>query len=91
MVATEIQFSKQGNEYVCKITAGESLGGVIELTQTQRGLVTVYANVEGMPLVYLRTYDNPYGTSVLFAIDLPDGLEVTIKSQTEVTSAVWMQ
>lgn len=88
---TNLVFMAVDGQYVCSLPAEGEKTGVVQITQTERGMVSVFANVEGMEKCYLGTYANNLGNSLIFALDLPDGLEVTIESATEVTNAVWMQ
>lgn len=85
MAATNLTFTKQGDEWATTLTA--TSGGIVEIERTTSGIVSVNGNIEGMESVPIASFQNPYTASVLFSLDVPDGIEVTIKSATEVTSA----
>lgn len=93
METTKLSFTKQTGDsaYVCKITpsAEDGLSGVVQIEQVERGIVSVSANIPDMPPALVRTIDNPFGKSLIFELALPAGIEVTIKSATEVTNALW--
>lgn len=91
MEATALTFEKQDGTYVCQLPDTEKLGGVIQLVQNKRGIVSISANIAGLPEAVVQTIENPYGNTVLFELNLPDNLAVTIKSATEVTEGVWMR
>lgn len=86
----ELTFTKRGSGWICQLTEEQQFrGGVIQILQKERGIVSVRANLPGMPPSVVAVYQNPYDRSVIFEIDIPDGLETTIKSGTEVEMAVW--
>lgn len=86
-----LEFTELNGTYVCRLdNSTPNSGGVIQVVQKTRGIVSVSANIPGMPPSVVAVYDNPYGNSVIFQLDLPSGVEVTIKSGTEVERAVWM-
>ena len=92
METTKLKFSKQdGGSYVCKIASSESegLSGVVQITQAKRGIVSILANIPDMEPTVVGNLKNPYGSSVIFELALPAGVDVTIKSETEVTNALW--
>lgn len=48
------------------------------------------AGVSGMPPMVIRTLQTPYGKGLVFELDLPEGLSVTIRTSKPVTAAVWI-
>lgn len=91
METTKLKFVKQDGSYVCKIASSENEGisGVVQITQAERGIVSVLANIPDMEPTVVGILKNPYGESVIFELALPAGVDVTIKSETEVTEALW--
>lgn len=84
-MATNLNFTKRGDVYQATF---ESEGAcVIELERDKPSPVAVMANLEGMTPVPVATFQNPYTANVIFNINLPEGVEVTIKSTTEVKNA----
>lgn len=95
METKNLSFAKSEDriDYICKIdsTTNDGLSGVIQIEQSEQGIVSVLANLPSMPPAFVRTFENPYGKSVIFELELPDGVEVTIKSSTEVINALWIK
>lgn len=92
METTKLSFTKQeGSSYVCKIASSEEEGisGVVQITQATRGIVSILANIPDMEPTVVGILKNPYGESVIFELALPAGVDITIKSETEVTNALW--
>lgn len=56
----------------------------IQIQRAAYGSFVIYANLPGMKETPAGTSD---GTNILFAVDFPEGVEVTIESMTEITSA----
>lgn len=90
MATTELTFERINNTSVCKIPDYKS-GGVIQVQLAKQANVSASANIPGMPPSVVGIFENPYGDSVIFSLDVPDGLEVTLKSSSPVIKAVWMQ
>lgn len=59
----------------------------VQMERRKQSLVAVRANVPGMDEVPVCSFQNGYGADVIFNLDVPSGLEVSIKSGTEVLSA----
>lgn len=89
-MATELNFEKIGTENVCKINDYTS-GDVIQVQLDGIARVSASANIPGMPPSVVGIFENPYSKSVIFSLDIPDGLEVTLKTSSNVIKAVWMQ
>lgn len=85
----QLTFTQKDGAWVCSLTNAST--GTVQIVQKQRGIVSVSANIPDMPPTPVGIYENPYGNSVIFELSLPDGLDVTIKSATEVIEAAWMQ
>lgn len=90
MAITELTFVKTDTQYVCKIPDYTS-GGVIQVQLEGPARVSASANIPGMPPSFVSLFENRYGNSVIFSLDLSDGLEVTLKTSSNVIKAVWMQ
>lgn len=86
----ELIFEKQGTSYVCKLSEGVTTG-IIQVEFEGRGILSVNANIPGMTPSVVNTYENPYGNSVIIELDLPTGIEVTLRTSTKVNKALWMQ
>lgn len=84
-MTTTLTFEQVNGEWVYKFVSQGAC--VIELERDNASLVTVKANVEGMESVPVASFQNAYVTNAIFEIDLPEGIEVTVTSQTEVKSA----
>lgn len=85
MATTNLTFTKQENAWVTSFTSTGS--GIVQIERTLQGNVSVSVNISGMRYVPIASFNNPYIASAIFNLDLPVGVEVTIKSATEVTAA----
>lgn len=85
MATSNLNFTKQDKSYVAKFTSQGTC--VIEIERNEQSLIVVNANFDGMKEVPIASFNNPYVTSEIFELDLAEGIEVTIKSGTEVTNA----
>lgn len=80
-------FEKKGGWSVCEITE-YTPGCVVQLTLDGTGRkVLVEANAPGMGPHLLETITNPWDESVMLELALPEGLEVCIKTRSEVVAA----
>lgn len=59
----------------------------VQMNTASAGYIYVYASNDGMVRSLVGELPNPY-TSVMFGIDLPAGMAVTIQTIKEVTKAV---
>lgn len=80
-----LTFDKVGDSWVAAFVSQGAC--VIELERSTNGLVSVGANLSGMATVPVAQFSNPYKADTIFEVDVPEGVEVTIKSMTEVTNA----
>ena len=87
-MATQLTFEKIGTQNVCKIHDYTS-GDVIQVQLEGSARVSASANIPGMPPAVISVFENPYGDSVIFSLELPEGLEVTLKTSSNVINAVW--
>lgn len=85
MAVTNLTFTKVNNEWVSTFTSSGAC--VIQLERNEKSPVSVSANLEGMKPVVVASFSNPYVDSVIFSLDIASGIDVTIKSSTEVTNA----
>lgn len=86
-MATTLNFENYGGTWQTKFTSEGAC--VVEMERKEQGTVAVSINIQGMSPIPVPTKDlaNPYDANVIFAIDIPQGLEITIKSATEVLTA----
>lgn len=90
---TEIEFKKEGSGWICQLADYQAkMGGVISLALSGANqIVTVEATVEGMPPMVAQNLSTPYGSGLIFEIDFPAGVSVTLRTAKEVTKATWIQ
>lgn len=86
-MTTTLNFTKSGGTWVTQFASQGAC--IIELERKAQGTVAISVNIEGMmPIpVPVANLANPYDPSVIFAIDIPEGLIITVKSSSEVTNA----
>lgn len=85
MAVTDLTFTKVDNEWVSTFTSEGAC--VVEIERNEQSPVVVLANISGMPPVPVATFSNPYVASVVFSLNIAEGVEITIKSAAEVTNA----
>lgn len=85
MATTTLNFTKENGIYTAKFTSEGNT--IIELEREENGVVSVLANISGMRAVPVGQYNNGYGADAIIRVNVPSGLEVTIKSQSEVKNA----
>lgn len=92
MTTTAIEFTKAGDGYICQLSDYQAkMGGVIHLALSEPNqIVSVWAGASGMPPMVVGTFQTPYGLGIVFGLDFPDGVVVTLRSSKPVTEAVWM-
>lgn len=84
-MATKINFEKGKDGWEAKFTSSGNT--VVELEREKKGLVSVLANISGMRAVPIAVYNNGYSADAIIRINVPTGIEVMVRSETEVTSA----
>lgn len=85
MATSTLTFEKVGGVYAAKFASQGAC--VIEIERDEQSPVSVSANIDGMAEVPIASFNNPYVSSVIFNLDIPAGINITIKSTTEVVSA----
>lgn len=80
-----LNFEKTGDVWAAKFTSQGSC--VIELERNTQGIVSISANLSGMVEVPVTDFKNGYTPNVIFEVDVPEGVEVTVRSGSEVTQA----
>lgn len=85
MATKTINFTKQGDAWETKFTSEGNM--VIELEREKWALVSVLANISGLRAVPIASYENAYNPDVILRINVPAGLEVIVKSGSEVKNA----
>lgn len=93
MATTAIEFTKDGGDYVCYLTDYQSFmgGGVIHLSLSEPDqTVAVEAGAAGLPAMVVQTLQTPYGKGLVFELDFPTGIGVTLRTAKPVTEGVWI-
>lgn len=81
-------FSKEGSKYISRLTAtDEPL--TVQVIRTVKGYFTVYAAIDGLTPVSI--FCQTERKDLIFQLDVPAGIEVTLESETEVTDAKTLQ
>ncbi len=84
-MATEIKFATRGGvkEYAEFVSDGNIT--TIEVEREKFSYFTVYANLDGMEPV--SVYNEPHIQNLIFQVDVPAGVKVTLDSGSHVTKA----
>lgn len=87
----ELTFQKAGNEKYAASFVSNGYPAVVELQRAQSASVKIYASLGGMEAVPVDY--RLYGTNpVIFQVEVPAGLEITVESPVEViTGKLLMQ
>lgn len=80
-----LTFEKVGDIWAAKFVSDGPC--VIEIEREKSSLIAVTANLDGMVEVPVTNFQNGYTPHVIFEVDVPEGVEVTIKSSSEVKLA----
>lgn len=87
MAATDLSFSKnEENKYVASFASEGPV--TIQVKRQEAGSLNIYANIDGMDAIYIGGY-GPYNGSanLIFNVDVPAGVNVSVESFTEVLEA----
>ena len=89
MAISTLTFEKittpSGDKWATKFTSQGSC--VIEMERTEQSEISVTASIDGLADVPVASFQNPFGANAIFEIDVAEGIDVTIKSTTEVLRA----
>lgn len=85
MATKTLNFTKDKGIWVAEFTSEGNT--IIELEREENGVVSVLANISGMRAVPIGQYSNGYGADAIIRVNVPSGIEVTVKSQSEVKTA----
>lgn len=84
---TELFFEKKNTVYECKVG---TTNGIVQVSLSGTANLSVSANLPGMPPSVLRTLHNPYSNSIVFELNIPDGMEVYLQTSVPVIKAYIM-
>lgn len=85
---TELAFTQEGTQYKCSV--GQTKGIVQVEFQWGGAILSVSANLPSMKQSVISTLQNPYSTSIIFELNVEDGLEVTLTTSKPVVKALIM-
>lgn len=85
MATSTLSFTEKQGIWEAKFTSEGNT--VIELEREESGVVSLLANLGGMRPVAIGQYNNGYGADAIIRVNVPSGVEVTVKSQSEVKNA----
>lgn len=80
-----LNFNKEGDVYVARFQSEGNTA--IHMEREEWGVVSVLASIGGLSPVPIAEFKNGYTPNVIFEVNVPSGIEITIKSQTEVIEA----
>lgn len=82
---TELLFEKKGTQYECNLGVAK---GIVQVEFAESNcILAVRANLPSMKPSVIQTVRNPYSDSVIFELNLADGMEVTLVTSSEVKKA----
>lgn len=80
-----LNFNKEGDLWIAKYTSEGNT--VVQMERKERGEISVLANIGTLEPVPVAQFQNGYTPNAIFAINVPAGVNVIVRSQTEVTKA----
>ena len=87
MAATNLTFQEaEGKRYVTTFTSAGKC--TVQIVRSEYSPILVYARITGLDYVLVQILENKYQASNIFEVDVQEGIEVKIVSQTPVTKAV---
>lgn len=87
-MSTPLVFTKEGNKWIARLVSdGESR--VVEINRAERDTLTVYVSMDSNSEKPIEIYNIPKYSrdNVIFELDVPEDVNVTIVSFSEVSSA----
>lgn len=91
MASTTLTFTQSNGEYVCTLPTTAAVSGVAHLALSEPNQnVTVWAGAPDMPPMVADVLNTPYSLGLVFELDFPQGVNVTLRTGKPVTSAVWI-
>lgn len=92
-MATQIEFTKNGGDYVCALSDGTSATkGIVHLALSEPNqIVSVWGGAASMPPMVVTTLQTPYGTGLVFELDFPEGVSVILRSSKPVINGIWIE
>lgn len=82
---TSMDFKEIKGEWVATFTSSGNT--VIELERKKAGVVAILASIGGLAEVPIAQIQNGYMPNVIFHVNVPSGVAVVVKSETEVLKA----
>ena len=86
MATTDLTFLRQADGS-CTASFVSEGKAVVQMMRKGLGMVSVLANIPGMEPCVVDTFHNPYNLGIVFGVDLPVGIEVTIRCDSEIAEA----
>lgn len=90
MTTTELTFEEIKDKNVCKITEYNK-GDVIHIEFEDKAFVDVSVSVPDNKPTLADTIGTNYGKTVIFSIDIPEGLEILLETVSNVVNAILVQ
>ena len=87
MATTNLTFKEtEGKRYTTTFTSAGKC--TVQVIRQEYSPILVYARITGLDYVLVQILENKYQPSNIFEVDVQEGIEVQIVSQTPVTKAV---
>lgn len=87
MTVNDLTFTQNAiNRWQAKFNSGGS-NVTVQVLRDKESFLIVYANLPGMEKVAVYTPGGNAPRNLLFSVDVPEGMEVTIESGSEVVKA----
>lgn len=80
-----LNFTKEKDLWITRFT--NTGNTIVQIEREKDGVVSVLAQIDGLQEVPIAQFQNGYTPNVIFQLNIPAGVNITIKSQTEVLKA----
>lgn len=91
MASTTLTFTQDDGDYVYTFPTSAAVSGVAHLALSNPNQnVVVWAGAPDMPPMVADVLSTSFGLGLVFELNFPEGIVVTLRTTEPVTSAVWI-
>lgn len=80
-----LKFNQEGDKYVARFVSEGNT--VVQLEREKWGMISVACGIGGLTPVPVAQFQNGFTSNAIFAVNVPSGVNVVVKSETEVKNA----
>lgn len=80
-----LKFNQEGDKYVARFVSEGNT--VVQLEREKGGIVSVACSIGELDPIPVSQFQNGFTSNVIFAVNVPSGVNVVVRSETEVKNA----